>query len=157
MILFKRILLFAVSPVTTHCALLTPAVSSIACSLCHFGEGALRIHNKTVEYYSTAAASIGFQLGAQSKAVVLVFMKDKTLADFRKSGGWEAGVDGSVALIEWGVGRIKFHKNCTLMVSKIVRKGNIEISFRIFTASPRRKRRDFFNGGGCEVLANSLG
>ncbi len=69
-----------------------------------YGEGALRIHNKTVEYYSTAAASIGFQLGAQSKAVVLVFMNDDALADFRKSDGWEAGVDGSVALIEWGVG-----------------------------------------------------
>ncbi len=69
-----------------------------------YGEGALRIHNKTVEYYSTAAASIGFQLGAQSKAVVLVFMNDNALADFRKSDGWEAGVDGSVALIEWGVG-----------------------------------------------------
>ena len=38
-----------------------------------YGEGALRVGNKTVEYYSTAAASIGFQLGAQSKTVVLVF------------------------------------------------------------------------------------
>ena len=28
-----------------------------------YGEGALRIDGKTVDYYSTAAASIGFQLG----------------------------------------------------------------------------------------------
>ena len=29
-----------------------------------YGEGALRIGGKTVEYYSTMAASIGFQFGA---------------------------------------------------------------------------------------------
>ncbi|MCF6290698.1 MAG: hypothetical protein L3J03_06870 [Desulfobacterales bacterium] len=69
-----------------------------------YGEGALRIGGKTVEYYSTAAASIGFQLGAQSKSVVLVFLTRKALADFRNSEGWKAGVDGSVALIKWGVG-----------------------------------------------------
>ncbi len=69
-----------------------------------YGEGALRIGGKTVEYYSTAAASVGFQLGAQSKTVVLVFMSKDALAEFRKSDGWKAGVDGSVALIEWGVG-----------------------------------------------------
>jgi lipid-binding SYLF domain-containing protein len=69
-----------------------------------YGEGALRIKGKTVEYYSTAAASIGFQLGAQTKSIVLVFLAEKALSDFRKSDGWKAGVDGSVALVEWGVG-----------------------------------------------------
>jgi lipid-binding SYLF domain-containing protein len=69
-----------------------------------YGEGALRINGKTVDYYSTAAASIGFQLGAQSKTVILVFMQDKALKSFRGSSGWEAGVDGSVALVELGAG-----------------------------------------------------
>jgi lipid-binding SYLF domain-containing protein len=69
-----------------------------------YGEGALRIKGKTVEYYSTASASIGFQFGAQSKSLVLVFLAEKALSDFRKSEGWKAGVDGSVALVEWGVG-----------------------------------------------------
>jgi len=69
-----------------------------------YGEGALRIGGKTVEYYNTAAASIGFQLGAQSKSVVVVFLTQKALEDFRKSDGWKAGVDGSVALVKWGVG-----------------------------------------------------
>ena len=55
-------------------------------------------------YYSTAAASIGFQLGAQSKSIVLVFLAEKALSDFRNSDGWKAGVDGSVALVEWRVG-----------------------------------------------------
>lgn len=69
-----------------------------------YGEGALRVGGKTVDYYSTAAASIGFQMGAQSKSIVIVFMSDKALQDFRNSSGWKAGVDGSVALVEWGAG-----------------------------------------------------
>jgi lipid-binding SYLF domain-containing protein len=69
-----------------------------------YGEGALRIGGKTVDYYSTAAASLGFQVGAQAKSIVVVFMSSEALADFRKSEGWKAGVDGSVALVEWGVG-----------------------------------------------------
>lgn len=69
-----------------------------------YGEGALRIKGKTVEYYNTAAASIGFQLGAQVKTIILVFMNEKSLKEFRNSDGWEAGVDGSVALITLGMG-----------------------------------------------------
>lgn len=69
-----------------------------------YGEGALRIGGKTVEYYSTAAASFGFQLGAQSRTVVLVFLENGALTEFRKDDGWKAGVDGSVAVIKWGVG-----------------------------------------------------
>ena len=69
-----------------------------------YGEGALRVGGKTVDYYSTAAASLGFQVGAQSKSIVVVFMSSEALEDFRSSKGWKAGVDGSVALVEWGVG-----------------------------------------------------
>jgi len=69
-----------------------------------YGEGALRIGGKTVDYYNTAAASIGFQLGAQSKRIILVFMQDDALKKFRASEGWKAGVDGSVALITLGAG-----------------------------------------------------
>jgi lipid-binding SYLF domain-containing protein len=69
-----------------------------------YGEGALRINNKTVDYYSTIAASFGFQFGAQAKTVILVFMEKKALDEFRNSEGWKAGVDGSVALVTLGVG-----------------------------------------------------
>jgi len=69
-----------------------------------YGEGALRIGGETVEYYNTAAASIGFQIGAQSKTVVLVFLEQHALDNFRRSSGWKAGVDGSIAVIKWGVG-----------------------------------------------------
>lgn len=70
-----------------------------------YGEGALRIGGRTVGYYNTAAASIGFQLGGQVKTVVIVFLKQQALDKFRNSDGWKVGVDGSVALIEWGVGQ----------------------------------------------------
>ncbi|MFK5927331.1 MAG: YSC84-related protein [Desulfuromusa sp.] len=70
-----------------------------------YGEGVLLIHGKTVDYYSTVSGSIGFQLGAQKKTIVLLFMTQKSLSDFRKSDGWEVGIDGSVALIEFGAGK----------------------------------------------------
>lgn len=69
-----------------------------------YGEGVLRIDGKNAGYYSTAAASIGFQLGAQSKSLVIVFLTESVLNAFRNSEGWKVGVDGSVAVIKWGVG-----------------------------------------------------
>lgn len=69
-----------------------------------YGEGSLRVGGKTVAYYNTASASIGFQLGAQSMTVIMVFMQQEALTNFRDSQGWEAGVDGSVALIKLGAG-----------------------------------------------------
>jgi lipid-binding SYLF domain-containing protein len=69
-----------------------------------YGEGALRISGKTVDYYSIASGSFGFQFGAQKKDVILVFMEDQALKKFRESSGWKVGVDGSVALIDIGVG-----------------------------------------------------
>lgn len=65
-----------------------------------YGDGALRADDKTRGFYNTFAASIGFQLGAQSKSIVLVFMNDKALQDFRNSEGWKVGADGLVAMIE---------------------------------------------------------
>ncbi|MBF0181950.1 MAG: hypothetical protein HQM03_18180 [Magnetococcales bacterium] len=70
-----------------------------------YGEGALIVDNRTVDYYSTAGASLGLQVGVQSKAVVLLFMTREALERFRASDGWEAGVDGSVAVVEWGAGK----------------------------------------------------
>ena len=67
-----------------------------------YGEGVLRRSGESLEYYSTAAASIGFQLGAQSKAQFLLFMNEGSLDDFRRADGWEIGVDGSVTLVNIG-------------------------------------------------------
>lgn len=69
-----------------------------------YGEGALRVGGSTEAYYSTAGASVGFQIGAQSRTVIIAFMEDGALRRFRDSRGWEVGVDGSVALINLGAG-----------------------------------------------------
>ncbi|MFO7541291.1 MAG: YSC84-related protein [Thiobacillus sp.] len=70
-----------------------------------YGEGALRVNGKTVDYYSTAAASFGFQLGAQAKSIVVLFTDESALKSFRESDGWNVGVDGSVALVDIGIGK----------------------------------------------------
>jgi lipid-binding SYLF domain-containing protein len=69
-----------------------------------YGTGALRIDGKTVQYYNLASASFGFQIGAQQYSIVMTFLTDEALQQFRDSKGWEAGVDGSVAVAEWGAG-----------------------------------------------------
>lgn len=69
------------------------------------GEGVLRVGGSTVAYYRTTSGSIGFQLGAQAKSIVIAFMTPQALESFRKSEGWKVGVDGSVALIDIGAGK----------------------------------------------------
>jgi lipid-binding SYLF domain-containing protein len=69
------------------------------------GEGVLRVGGKSVDYYRTSAGSIGFQLGAQAKSIVIAFMTKESLEKFQNSSGWKVGVDGSVALIDLGAGK----------------------------------------------------
>jgi len=69
-----------------------------------YGEGALRINGETVDYYNTISGSLGFQIGGQAKDIILLFMTDEALSQFRASSGWEAGIDGNVALITIGAG-----------------------------------------------------
>ena len=69
-----------------------------------YGEGALLVGGKTVDYYSTAGGSFGLQIGAQSKNIIVIFMDQDALTQFRDSLGWRAGVDGSIALIDYGAG-----------------------------------------------------
>jgi lipid-binding SYLF domain-containing protein len=69
-----------------------------------YGEGALRVGGETVGYYNTISGSIGFQIGGQAKDIILLFMTDDAIKQFRASSGWEAGVDGNVALITIGAG-----------------------------------------------------
>ena len=69
-----------------------------------YGQGALRVGGKTVDYYNLISGSIGFQIGGQSKDIILLFMTDEALKQFRASKGWEAGVDGNVVLFNVGGG-----------------------------------------------------
>ena len=58
-----------------------------------YGRGALRVNDVTLDYYSTAKASAGLQIGAQQYAHVLFFMTEDALSEFRRSSGWAAGGD----------------------------------------------------------------
>jgi lipid-binding SYLF domain-containing protein len=69
-----------------------------------YGEGAMRVGGKTVGYYNTISASFGFQLGAQARSVIIMFMTPEALAGFRRVEGFKVGVDGSVAIIVVGAG-----------------------------------------------------
>ena len=69
-----------------------------------YGEGALRVHGRTVDYFNTVSASIGFQLGVQARSVIIAFMTHEAFDSFRRVHGWKVGVDGSVALITLGAG-----------------------------------------------------
>ncbi|WP_175717321.1 BPSL1445 family SYLF domain-containing lipoprotein [Burkholderia anthina] len=66
------------------------------------GNGALRVGGSTVGYYNTSSLSVGLQAGAQSKAIVFLFMTQDALDSFRKSEGWSAGADASVAVVKVG-------------------------------------------------------
>ena len=69
-----------------------------------YGEGALLVRGQTTGYFNTVSASIGFQLGAQARSIIIAFMTEEALARFRHVAGWKVGVDGSVALITVGLG-----------------------------------------------------
>ncbi len=69
-----------------------------------YGEGALFVKGKNVGYYSTASASIGFQIGVQSRSQIILFLEKSALKKFQSSEGWEVGVDGSVAIANIGAG-----------------------------------------------------
>jgi lipid-binding SYLF domain-containing protein len=67
-----------------------------------YGEGALRVGGSSVGYYSTISGSFGLTAGAQSKAIVFLFMTQDSLDTFRNADGWSAGGDASVALVKMG-------------------------------------------------------
>jgi lipid-binding SYLF domain-containing protein len=67
-----------------------------------YGRGALRVGGATVDYYSTAKASAGLQIGAQQYAHVLFFMTEDALANFRHSPGWAAGANVEYAYPQGG-------------------------------------------------------
>ena len=59
-----------------------------------YGEGVLRVGGVSTGYYSTAGASFGLQLGAQTKSEAVLFMSDEALSRF-KSGHVFGKIDSS--------------------------------------------------------------
>lgn len=62
------------------------------------GKCVLRSNGTTRGYYSTTAASIGWQAGGQSKAVIYVFTTQDAYNKFVNSDGWSVGADANVAV-----------------------------------------------------------
>ena len=71
-----------------------------------YGEGALIIDGKKVQYYNNIAGSIGFQLGVEKRSEVYMFLKADALKEFRNASGWSGGGDASVAVAVWGAGGV---------------------------------------------------
>ncbi len=69
------------------------------------GEGVLIVGGKTVDYYRTSGGSIGLQLGAQAKSIIIVFLTPGALDKFQNSSGWKVGLDASVAIVDVGAGK----------------------------------------------------
>jgi lipid-binding SYLF domain-containing protein len=69
-----------------------------------YGEGALRRNGETLGYYTTVAASIGLQAGAEAFGYALFFMSDAALRYLEQSGGWEVGVGPSLVVADKGLG-----------------------------------------------------
>jgi lipid-binding SYLF domain-containing protein len=67
-----------------------------------YGEGALVIGGKPVGFYSTTAASLGLQLGAERRSQIIMFMTDEALKKFQASDGWEVGGTAGVTVIDTG-------------------------------------------------------
>ena len=67
-----------------------------------YGEGAMLVGGHTSGYYNTVSASVGFQLGAQTRSVIILFMTQKALKSFYRVDGFTVGVDGSVTIVNVG-------------------------------------------------------
>jgi lipid-binding SYLF domain-containing protein len=69
------------------------------------GNGAMLVNGKTEGYYNMAAASWGFQAGAQEFGYALFLMSDSARAYIDKSDGWEVGGGPSVVFVDTGLAK----------------------------------------------------
>jgi lipid-binding SYLF domain-containing protein len=71
-----------------------------------YGEGALRIKGTSVAYYSIGSGSFGLMAGAQSKAVIILFMTQPPLTEFRRDArtdkSWQVGLNGDITAVNVG-------------------------------------------------------
>ncbi len=67
------------------------------------GEGVLKVSELSTDYYRISSGSLGFQAGAQAKAVVIAFMTEDILDSFQNNPGWKVGLDGHITIIDKGL------------------------------------------------------
>ncbi|MEO0960430.1 MAG: YSC84-related protein [Pseudomonadota bacterium] len=87
-----------------------------------YGEGALRLNTgngkgATAQYYSLGGASVGLQAGIEESSHALFFLSRDALEKFRRSDGWEAGVDAEVTVLDKGA---KLGSDSTVLQQPIV-------------------------------------
>lgn len=93
-----------------------------------YGRGVLRSSDAARRYYSAAIGSVGWQVGAQSKAIVYMFTTMEALDQFRNSRGWTAGVDATVAVANVGAnGRIDTASMRQPVVSFVMANAGLEV------------------------------
>ena len=66
------------------------------------GDGVLRIGGVSKDFFSTQSVSFGFQAGAQSTALIYLFMTQEALDRFQSGTSWTVGSDASVSVIRVG-------------------------------------------------------
>jgi len=69
------------------------------------GEGVLRKNGRVAGYYSSVAASYGFQAGIQKFGYALFFMNNAALNQLDSTHGFELGVGPSVVVVDEGIGK----------------------------------------------------
>jgi lipid-binding SYLF domain-containing protein len=70
-----------------------------------YGQGVLRIKGKSQGYYNLVAGSYGLTFGAEQMDIIIAFMTEEALREFKEIDGWEVGVTGNVAIIDVGGGK----------------------------------------------------
>jgi lipid-binding SYLF domain-containing protein len=68
-----------------------------------YGEGALHVGGKTVDYYKLETGSLGFQAGYKTADMVLVFLTDEALKKFHASEGWSVGAESEITVVDESV------------------------------------------------------
>ena len=69
------------------------------------GEGIRLQKGKVTGYYSTVAASYGFQAGIQKYGYALFFMNQAAVNQLDKTNGFEVGVGPSIVVVDEGMGK----------------------------------------------------
>ncbi|MGE5526998.1 MAG: YSC84-related protein [Rhodospirillaceae bacterium] len=67
-----------------------------------YGDGVLRSGGRADGYYRVVGGSFGWQIGAQSQAIILMFLTQEALDRFRNSKGWTIGADATVSVARVG-------------------------------------------------------
>ncbi len=66
-----------------------------------YGEGVLRIGDKSQGYYSITSASAGFLAGGAQYSLVIAFTTDAALKKFIHDDDWENEIDVNMAMATW--------------------------------------------------------